>query len=320
MHFAARPDAGVAEAIGARPGVRVAIDDAARGAELESIAAGADVLVTRAWQRVDAAVLRAGRAGRLRAVVQGSAGRDNVDLEAAEALGVAVVFADPGNAVSVAELVMLSLLVVFRDVRRHWEATPRGLWPDRDALSDREVRGKTLGLVGLGRVGKQVAARARAFEMRVLAVDPYLDPSVFAEHGVSRIDALDAMLPSCDVLSLHCPLTAETRGLIDARRLAALPQGAVVVNTARGGIVDEAALVQALDLGRITMAVLDVFEREPVSVSSIAAHPRVLATPHAAGHTLESHRARASELIRAIGAVLDRLGTRPPGLPGGEPR
>ncbi len=299
-------DAGVAGALARHPGVRFVEHLPLAGPALAAAAAEADVLVTRAWQRVDRAVLGAG-SGRLRAVVQGSAGLDNVDHEAASELGVEVVAVDPGNATGVAELTLLSLIALWRGLPAHWSATAAGRWPDRERLPDREIAGKTLGLVGLGRVGTRVSRRARACEMTVLAVDPYIPAETFPASGAVRVASLEELLPRCDALSLHCPLTAETRGMIGAAQLTRLPAGALLINTARGGIVDEAALAAALDAGRLAGAALDVFEREPVVAAGIASHAKVLATPHLAGHTLESHHARARNLAEALEALVVRL-------------
>lgn len=307
--FAAPPDPGVAEPLCLRPDVRVEILDGVRGAELASAAARADILVVRSWQQVDAGVIAAGR-GRLRAVVQASAGLDNIDAAAADENGVRVVGVDPGNATAVAELTLLSLLALFRRVRGHWDRTARGTWPDRDVLDDRELRGKALGLVGLGRVGRRVAVRARAFEMTVLAVDPYLSADEFPRRGAERVDTLAELLPRCAALSLHCPLTRETRHLIGAVEIAALPRGAYLVNTARGAVVDPSALVRALDDGHLAGAALDVFTAEPPP-AGLVDHERVLATPHLGGHTAESHDARARHTLAALLALLD--GREPPG-------
>jgi D-3-phosphoglycerate dehydrogenase len=299
-------DAGLAPALARVPGVRFVEHPPLSGPALAAAAAAADVLVTRAWQRIDGAVLEAGD-GRLRAVVQGSAGLDNIDLEGAARRGIEVVAVDPGNATGVAELTLLSLIALWRGLPAHWAATARGSWPDRERLPDLEIAGKTLGLVGLGRVGSRVSRRARACEMKVLAVDPYIPQRAFDEAGAQRVATLDELLARCDALSLHCPLTAETRGMVGAAELSRLRAGAILVNTARGGIVDEAALAAALDDGRLAGAALDVFEREPVAVPGIASHPRVLATPHLAGHTVESHRARARNLAEALDALVARL-------------
>ncbi len=319
--FAAPPDPGVAESVRARGGAAVAVEilDGVQGADLARAAGTADVLVVRSWQKVPRAVLDALNAGpgRPRAVVQASAGLDNIDEDAAAALGVEVVGVDPGNATSVAELTLMSIVALLRDARGHWDRTPRGTWPDREVLADREARGRTLGLVGLGRVGTRVARRARAFEMRVVACDPYLADADFLARGAARVPALRELLAVADVLSLHCPLTRETRGLIGAAELALLPRGALVVNTARGAVLDTAALVAALDAGRLAGAALDVYPEEPPAPGGPLAHPRLLCTPHLGGHTADSHRARAGNMIEALARLLDRLEAgRADALPG----
>jgi phosphoglycerate dehydrogenase-like enzyme len=143
--------------------------------------------------------------------------------------------------------------------------------------------------------------------MTVLAVDPYIPERNFRDVGAERIASLEELLPRCDALSLHCPLTTETRGMIGAAQLARLPEAALLINTARGGIVDETALAAALDAEHLAGAALDVFEREPVVVPGIASHPRILATPHLAGHTVESHQARARHLVEALDELVARL-------------
>ncbi len=307
MVFAAPPAPGVVESLGRRPGVLVTTHAPPLShAALVEAAARAHVLVVLSSQRVDGEVFASG-AGRLRAVVQASAGLDNIDREAAAAHDVHVVPVDPGNATAVAELTLLSLIALLRGVRSHWDRTERGEWADREALVDRELRGKTLGLVGLGRVGRRVAARAQAFETRVLAVDPYIPLEAFAARSAERAPSLHELLPQCDALSLHCPLTCETRGLISDAEFAALPRGAVFVNTARGAIVDSAALVRALDSGRLAGAAVDVFTQEPPSRGELIAHPQVLATPHLGGHTAESHLARVKNTIEALDLLLDEL-------------
>ncbi len=305
--FTAPADEGVAEAISRLE--RVAVEEhAALGPEgLLEAARRADILVTRSFQRVSRAVLEAGAAKGLQAVVQASAGLDNIDAFAAAEFGIDIEAVDPGNAVSVAELVLLSLLALVRHACAHWQATSQGVWPERDRLLDHELRGKRLGLVGLGRTGSQVARRASAFEMELWAHDPYLAPEVFSRLGVRRARSLPELLARLDALSLHCPLTDETRGLIGSTELALLPRGAILVNASRGEILDERALAVALDEGRLAGAALDVFSTEPPGRRSIVSHPRVLATPHLGGHTVESHLARGHSLRVALGEIIARL-------------
>ncbi|MDH3284466.1 MAG: hypothetical protein OEQ13_06965 [Acidobacteriota bacterium] len=304
--FAASSDPGVADEVRRGTGVMVEEHSFLSGRQLAEVAGRADVLVTRSSHRVDEDLLRAGRP-RLRAVVQASAGSDNIDVEAAARLGVELVIVDPGNATSVAELTMLSLLAMARSIDARWRTTSAGRWPDRECIEDRELAGKTLGLVGIGRVGSRVAMRASSFELEVLACDPYVETRRFEELGVERVGDLDDMLPRLDALSLHCPLTRETDGMIDEDRLGRLPRGALLVNTARGRIVDEAALARALDTGRLGGAALDVFREEPASPGGLSAHPKVHATPHVAGHTVESHARRRENLVTALTSLVARV-------------
>jgi hypothetical protein len=155
---------------------------------------------------------------------------------------------------------------------------------DRKSFLGVELQGKTLGVVGFGRIGQRVAARARGFEMQVVAYDPFLDHAVIRRFDAEPL-ALDALLARADVVTLHTPLTAETKGLLDARRIGSMKRGAVLVNCARGGVVDEAALLQALEAGRLEGAALDVFADEPPKDFALARHPRVVATPHLGAQT-----------------------------------
>lgn len=305
--FTAPADPGVADRVRQRTGARVEEHDPLGRDELLAAAASSHVLVPRSFQSIDADLLAAGGRGCLRAVVQASAGLDNVDHEAAARFGVQVVAVDPGNAVAVAELTLLSMLALHRDVPGHWDRTRRGRWPARDRVDDPELRGRRLGIVGLGRVGSRVARRAAAFEMSVLAVDPYIPEVRFGECGVQRLHRLEELLEASDVLSLHCPLTAETRGMIDRPALERLPAGAFLVNTARGGIVDEQALLWALESGGLAGAALDVFREEPPASDGVLGHPRVLPTPHIGGHTRDSHRARGDNLVEALCALAPQL-------------
>lgn len=302
LTFAAPPDPGVRESQDGKPGLSVEVLDGVQGDALAAAAARCDLLVIRSWQRAAAPVFTAG-AGRLRAIVQASAGLDNIDAEAAARAGVRVVGVDPGNATAVTELTLMSLIALLRDVRAHWARTEQGVWPDREVLVDRELRGRTLGLVGIGNIGTRVARRARAFETHVLAYDPYVDADEVARRGAEKVESLDALLARSDALSLHCPLTPETRGMIGARELALLPRGAVLVNTARGPVMDEGAVRAALDAGHLAGAAVDVWPVEPPAPGGLLGHPRVLPTPHLGGHTAESHLARATNMI----AALDRL-------------
>jgi (S)-sulfolactate dehydrogenase len=225
-------------------------------------------------------------------------GLDNVDLAACAARGIEVIPATGANAESVAEYVITAALMLLRGAYSSTRAVEAGTWPRQMLSQGREAAGKVLGIVGLGNIGRLTARKARAMGMSVVAHDPFLPPQAEAWMQVGDgARALDALLRESDVVSLHIPLTAETRGLLDGARLAAMKRDAVIINTARGGIIDEAALVAMLREGRLGGAALDVFEHEPLAAGSpLVGVPRLLLTPHIAGVTLESNE-RVSALI-----------------------
>jgi (S)-sulfolactate dehydrogenase len=237
--------------------------------------------------RVDAELLAAWPA--LAAVGRLGVGLDNIDVPACEARGIAVMPATGGNTVSVAEYVVAAVLMLRRGAYHATEAVLAGAWP-RQRLMGGEVAGAVLGLIGYGAIARATAERARALGMTIAAYDPFLaadDPawSVTERHGT-----VEGLLAAADAVSLHVPLTDATRGLIDADRIAGMKDGAVLVNTARGGIVDEAALAEALKAGRLGGAALDVFEAEPLQAGSpLEGAPNLIATPHIAGVTRESN-------------------------------
>jgi D-3-phosphoglycerate dehydrogenase len=219
-----------------------------------------DAIVGRSATRISAEVLRAGR--RLRVVGRAGVGVDNVAMDVATELGVAVINAPAGNTVAVAELFFGTVLAHLRELPRAFGAMREGRW-DRGSFLGAELKGRTVGIVGLGRIGGEVALRAHAFGAPVVAYDPYVADARFQALRVRRAAALDELLEACDVLTVHTPLTDETRGMIGRRELARLGAGALVVNMARGGIVDEAALAAAVEGGHLRGAVLDVFVGEP---------------------------------------------------------
>jgi len=246
---------------------------------LEAALAGADALVVRSATRVTDALLE--RAPRLRVVGRAGVGVDNIDLDAATRRGVLVMNTPGGNAVSVAEHTLALLLALARSVPQLNAAIHAGRW-EKTGAAGIELRGKTLGLLGLGRVGSEVARRARALEMRVLAHDPYISENVAEEAGVELVP-LAALLERSDFISLHAAHSAATEKIINAATLAKMKRGARLINTARGELVDEAALAEALRSGHLGGAALDVFAVEPV-----LGLPNVIATPHVAGSTEEA--------------------------------
>ena len=258
--------------------------DAPTAGELRSALAEADALIVRSATRVTADLLAA--APRLRVVGRAGAGVDNIEVDACTRRGILVMNTPGSNAVSVAEHTFALMLSLARQVPRLAAASHAGRW-EKGGATGSELRGKTLGLVGLGRVGFAVARRAHAFEMRVLAFDPYVSPEVAREEDV-EMAALDDLLSRADFVSLHASLGPGTEKLISAANLAKMKRGSWVINTARGEMIDEAALAAALRSGHIAGAALDVFSVEPPKDSPLTGLPNVVATPHIAGSTLEA--------------------------------
>ena len=256
----------------------------------------ARALIVRNRTRVDGALLAAGP--RLVAVGRLGVGLDNIDLDACAERGVSVHPATGANVVAVAEYVIAAALLMLRGAYHSTARVLAGEWP-RNALVGREASGKTLGIVGFGAIGRAVAQRAAALGIDIAAFDPVLPPGdpAWRTSGVRRFGDLRAMLGTCDVLTLHVPLTDDTRHLIGAGEIAAMKRGACIVNTARGGVLDETAMAEALACGQLGAAALDVFEDEPLPAGSpLAGVPNLYLTPHIAGLTEEANT-RTGELI-----------------------
>ena len=278
------------------------VDDAAR---LHAEAAGADAIVVRNRTQVRgellAALLHCKVVGRL------GVGLDNIDVTACEARGMKVIPATGANALSVAEYVIATAMLLLRGAYQSTPDVVAGKWP-RNALSGgREIGSKTLGLVGFGSIGQLTAKLAQGIGMTVVAHDAMMDKSnaAFAQAGVACV-GLDELTASADVISLHVPLVESTRYLFDAKRIDAMKPGAVLINSARGGVVDEAALAAALKRGHLGGAALDVFEAEPMPAGGVfAGCPNLVLTPHIAGVSSESNE-RVSFMIAQ--RVLEELG------------
>jgi D-3-phosphoglycerate dehydrogenase len=246
--------------------------------------AAADALIVRSATKVTADLLD--KAPKLRAVGRAGVGVDNIDLEAATKRGVLVMSTPGGNAVSVAEHTFALLLSLARQVPRLDKAIHEGRW-EKSSAAGTEVRGKTLGLIGLGRIGSEVAVRAEAFDMRVLAYDPYISEAAAREVAVELVP-LDKLLEDSDFVSLHTALSPATQNLINAATIEKMKKGARIINAARGELIDEAALAEALKSGKLGGAALDVFAEEPPKNSPLVGLPNVIATPHVAGSTTEA--------------------------------
>lgn len=271
--------------------------------ELAQALVEARALIVRNRTQVGSALLA--RAPHLRVVGRLGVGLDNIDLEACRARDIAVRPAVGANDAAVAEYVITAALIL---LRRAWFASAEmltGSWP-RTKLMGQEIAGKRLGLIGFGAIARETAVRACALGVRVCAFDPHLPAADAAWAQAERVD-FDSLLASSDVISLHVPLTPQTRHLIDARALARMRRGAVLINAARGGVVDEQALVDALRAGRLGGAALDVFEIEPLDVPAAACFagvPNLILTPHIAGVTLESNARVSAVTARAVLACL----------------
>lgn len=286
--------------------VRVATDPSAPTLRRE--VGGASALLVRTAP-IGADVIDA--APGLEVIARHGVGVDNIDVAAATRRGIPVAYTPEANAVSVAEHAILLMAAVARRLLAYDAAARRGDWALRDRYAAVELDGKTLGVVGVGRIGRLVARKAKgAFGMRVLGHDPLLPPEAIAEAGLEPVGALEDLLPVVDVLSLHVPLTRETRGLVGAAALARMRPSAVLLNTSRGGVVDEAALCEALAGGRLAGAGLDVFEEEPVPAGHpLLRLPNVVVTPHSAALTAECVVRMATGAAQAIADVL--RGRRP---------
>jgi (S)-sulfolactate dehydrogenase len=267
-----------------------------RRPELMATLAGADALIVRNRTQVDAALVASGL--RLKVVGRLGVGLDNIDSDACRARGIEVIPATGANAQAVAEYVIGVAMLLLRSAYHSTEAVAEGTWPRAPLGNGREIAGKMLGLIGFGGIGRLTAKLGRALGMEVTGYDPELpatSPVWAAHHAAPR--SLDAVLAESDVVSLHVPLMRETRNLIDAARIAGMKHDAILINTARGGVVDEAAVAAALRSGKLGGAALDVFDREPLPAGSpLAGCPRLILTPHIAGVTRESNE-RVSQLI-----------------------
>ncbi|MER3467730.1 MAG: phosphoglycerate dehydrogenase, partial [Thermoflexus sp.] len=227
---------------------------------LRELARSCDALIVRSGVRLDAEVLAA--AERLRVIARAGIGVDNIDLEAATRKGILVMNTPGASTLAVAEHTFALLLALLRRIPMAWLSLREGRW-ERERFVGAQLAGKTLGLLGLGRIGTEVARRARAFEMHVIAFDPYIPEERAAALQVELVPDLDELYARADILSLHVPLTRETHRLINREAFAKMKPGVILVNTARGAVVDEEALLEALNSGRVAGAALDTFSEEP---------------------------------------------------------
>jgi D-3-phosphoglycerate dehydrogenase len=278
----------------------VAYRDKVSPEDLLNIIAEYDALIVRGQSRVTAEVIDA--ASQLKVIGRAGVGVDNIDLEAAKKKGVTVVNAPTSTTVAVAELAFGLLLAVAREIPRADASMKQGQWIKKE-FEGVELSGKTLGIIGFGRIGIEVGKRAAAFGMNVIVYDPNV-----TEHELEHADAepvsIQDLYAWSDFISLHLPLNVQTRDLIGPMAFSEMKDGVRIVSTARGGIINESALLDALNSGKVASAALDVFEQEPPGLTELVSHPRVIATPHIGAQTAEAQSRAAEDIANEVLAAL----------------
>ncbi|HKI00616.1 MAG TPA: phosphoglycerate dehydrogenase [Thermoanaerobaculia bacterium] len=266
---------------------------------INEIVADFDALVVRSSTQATAELLKAGK--RLKVVGRAGIGVDNVDVSAATELGILVVNAPTANLMSATEHTFALLLSLARRVAEADASMKAGEWNRK--LTGIELQGKTLGIIGFGRIGQRVADRARGFEMKIVAYDPFLDAAAARRLEVELLP-LEELLSRSDMVTLHVPMTDQTRNLLNRETLAKMKKGALIVNCARGGVVDEAALLESLEAGHIGGAALDVFAEEPPEDLRLVRHKKIVATPHLGAQTREAQERISIETAEMVIAAL----------------
>jgi D-3-phosphoglycerate dehydrogenase len=283
-----------------RASANVEYHDSTPADDLLKIIAEYDALVIRGQTRVTAAVIEAG--SRLKVIGRAGVGVDNVDLEAAKKRGITVVNAPTSTTVAVAELSFGLLLALARDVPRADVTMKQGQWNKKE-FQGIELSGKTLGIIGYGRIGIEVGKRAAAFGMNVIVYDPNVSEEELV-HSDAEPVSIQELFSWSDFISLHLPLNIQTRDLIGPLAFSQMKDGVRIVCAARGGIIDESALLGALNSGKVAGAALDVFEKEPPGLTELVAHPRVIATPHIGAQTAEAQSRAAEDIANEVLAAL----------------
>jgi D-3-phosphoglycerate dehydrogenase len=287
--------------LAAARGIEYEVRTGLKGDALREALAQFDGAICRSGVKITADSLQGNR--RLKAIVRAGVGTDNIDKEAATRAGIVVMNTPGGNTLSTAEHTIALMLALSRNIAPAYESLKAGKW-DRNKYMGSQVAGKTLGVVGLGRIGIAVAKRALALEMKVLGFDPFLSRERAIELGLEPVETVAAMLPRVDYLTVHTPLTDETRGLIGAAQIEKLKPGVRLINAARGGIYDEAALAEGLKAGKIAGVALDVYAAEPCTDSPLFGLPGVVCTPHLGASTEEAQTQVAVEAVELLVAYL----------------
>ncbi len=285
------------EILEAEPGLEVTVNTGLAPEDLKKELAKHDAIIVRSATKLPAEVLSA--APELRAIVRAGVGVDNVDVDAATRQGTLVMNTPGGNTISTAELAVALLLALCRNIAPACAKLKAGTW-DKKSFQGVELNGKTIGILGLGRIGCEVAKRCRAFNMRVLGYDPFLSEERAEQLGITVCKSVDELVPQVDFLTVHTPLNDDTRGIIGAAEFARMKDGVRVVNGARGGIIDEQALFEALESGKVAGAALDVYTVEPPEDRRLVEHDRVLCTPHLGASTKEAQVGVAVDAARQL--------------------
>jgi D-3-phosphoglycerate dehydrogenase len=274
------------------------------GPALKEALQSADGVIIRSGTRLTAELLE--NPGKLRAIVRAGVGVDNIDVAAATRCGIVVMNTPGGNTVSTAEHTVTMMMALSRHIPAADASVKQGKW-ERSKFTGTQLAGKTLGVIGLGRIGREVARRAAGLDMKVIGFDPFMAPDKSAQLGIESVAGLTEMLPRCDYLTVHTPLTDETRNLVGAREIALMPRGARILNCARGGIIHEEALAEALRSGQLAGAALDVFVEEPPPADHpLLKFPNVVATPHLGAATVEAQTSVAREAAQLMIDYLTR--------------
>lgn len=269
--------------------------------DLLKVVADYDALIVRGRTKVTAAVFDA--ATRLKVVGRAGVGVDNIDLNAAKAHNVIVVNSPTATTIAVAELTLGLMLAVVREIPRADATMKAGQWIKKE-LEGRELWRKTLGVIGFGRIGTEVARRAKAFDMEIIAYDPLLPAEAIRLRGGEPV-SLEDLLARADIITLHVPLDENTRNLLNAEAFAKMKDGVYIICAARGGVIDEDALLQALNSGKVAGAGLDVFATEPPGATALVTHPKVVCTPHIGAQTLEAQTRAAEDIATEVLAALE---------------
>lgn len=285
------------------PDISFEVKTGLAGVELQEALQGFDGAVCRSGVNITAEALEGNTT--LRAIARAGVGTDNIDKEAATRLGIVVMNTPAGNTISTAEHTMALILGLSRNVAPAHESLKEGKW-DRKKFQGRQLCGKTMGVVGLGRIGQEVARRCAAFGMKVVGFDPFLSDAQIDMLGIKPASTVADLLPVIDYLTVHTPLTPETRGLIGEKEIAVMKRGVRLVNCARGGIYDESALVEGLRSGQLGGVALDVYEKEPCTDSPLFQMDSVLCTPHLGASTTEAQIQVATEAVQLLIGYLQK--------------